>query len=98
MLQEDTQISLTRALSGHQGRQTEASILTSVVLVWASNRSRSCLLTDKSEKTVELIASLTVVTTWKDGIDAQIAKAQKEGDVFPGRRIDEWHGGQPCHQ
>ncbi len=46
-------------------------------------KSLEKLLDDKAEKNAQAAkASLAVVTTWKEGIDAEIVRVQKEGDVF----------------
>jgi lysophospholipase L1-like esterase len=46
-------------------------------------KSLEKLLTDKNEKTAEAATtSMAVVTAWKDGIDAEIARLRQEGDVF----------------
>lgn len=59
----------------------EALIVSGKVGVGAKSLEK--LVDDKAEKTADAAkASLAVVTTWKDGIDAEIARLQKEGDVF----------------
>lgn len=46
-------------------------------------KSLEKLLTDKNEKTAEAAtASMAVVTAWREGIDAEIARLRQEGDVF----------------